>query len=82
MREIKDASGRVFIWGLDMVGAELAIGDHVAFPNGSGSPGSMKRGVVTRLGDKMVVMQAISRSGSNGGVYRRYFPDVVRIPNV
>ncbi len=77
MREIKDASGRIFIWGLDLVGAELAIGDHVAFPNGGGTPGSMKRGVVTSFGEKMVIMRAI-----NGGVYRRYFPDVVRIPNV
>lgn len=76
MNEIVDPSGRRFPWGVDMVGAPLAIGDYVAFPQGRGTPGSMGKGVISRMSPKMVVIQ---RVGERAGTSLRYYADVVRL---
>lgn len=83
MTEVQDPSGRIFPFGVDLVGQPLAVGDHVAFPNGSGSPSSMRIGEVIRMGGKMVIVRVIrDPMGRNGGEYRRYFADVVKVPHV
>ena len=83
MSEFTDPSGRRMIRCIDLIGQPLSLGDHVAFPNGSGSPNSMRIGEVIRMGEKMVVLSVVrDHRGHNGGQYRRYFADVVKVPNV
>lgn len=83
MSEFTDPPGRRMIRGIDLMGQPIALGDHVAFPDGSGSPNSMRIGEVIRMGEKMVVLSVVrDHRGHNGGQYRRYFADVVKVPNV
>lgn len=66
----------------DIVGQPLAIGDVVAFPNGSGSANSLRLGQIIRMGVKMAIVTVVQDpNGRNGGEYRRYFTDVMKIPS-
>ena len=66
---------------IDMAGQPLAIGDEVAVPDGSGSKGSLKRGRIVRMGKSMAIVEMFWE-GQSRGERRRYFTDLVRLPNV
>lgn len=83
MKSFTDHAERINVVGQDLIGQELSIGDHVAFPDGAGSAESMRIGEVVRFCDKMVVLRVIrNHRGRNGRTVRRYYSDVVKVPNV
>ena len=43
----------------DIIGQPLAIGDVVAFPNGSGSANSLRLGQILRMGAKMAILTVV-----------------------
>ncbi|WGL32525.1 hypothetical protein Arash_gp74c [Salmonella phage Arash] len=62
MSEFTDPSGRKMIHGIDIMGQPIAIGDHVAFPDGSGSPNSLRIGevIVVTMGVRTAVTSPMS----------------------
>lgn len=61
---------------VDIVKQLLSVGDRVAFPD-SGAGASLRLGEIIRMGDKMAIVR---RDG--GREYRRYYPDLVKVPHV
>lgn len=67
---------------MDILGQTLEVGDEVAFPNGSGSKNSLRLGRILRKGSKMAIVEVINDpNGRNGGQYRRYFDDLIKVPH-
>jgi hypothetical protein len=65
---------------MDILGNILSVGDYVVYPDGRGSKHSLLQGRILRVGAKMVIIETVDHPrGRNGGEYRRYFEDVLRI---
>lgn len=54
----------------DINGQPLTVGDRVAFPDGA----ALRRGVIIRVGKKMAIVS------DNYMEYRRYFCDLMKVP--